>query len=245
RSTARRDPDWECAWWFRRCRGCSRPQPACHWHRDSARYRSSLRSYRTLDRACRAGYRTSGSPASARRCGRSFAMTPCAITPLRTDGATMARRRDHELCRPQARPNSLCQDWPYARIGLGVSNELLKSMEGRKSSTPPGRFWKPVPVEAGARPCRRPAQSGFRTNWNCRPSLRAGVSVMTFRLGTRAEIEEIFPVRGQNGNTDHNKRAAYFVRQNYAGRLFCPTAADQRPDDVTPERAVAALAASN
>ena len=32
----------------------------------------------------------------------------------------------------------------YARIGLGVSNELLKSMEGRKSSTPPGRFWKPL-----------------------------------------------------------------------------------------------------
>ena len=70
------------------------------------------------------------------------------------------------------------------RIGLGVSNELLKSMEGRKSSTPPGRFWKPVTVEA----------SGFRTNWNCRPSLRAGVSVMTFRLRTRAEIEKIFPV---------------------------------------------------
>ena len=39
-----------------------------------------------------------------------------------------------------------------------------------------------------------PAQSGFRTNWNRRPSLRAGVSVMTFRLGTGAEIEEIFPV---------------------------------------------------
>jgi len=36
--------------------------------------------------------------------------------------------------------------------------------------------------------------------------------------------------------------AAYFVRQNYAGGLFCPTAADQRPDDVTPERAVADLA---
>ena len=34
----------------------------------------------------------------------------------------------------------------------------------------------------------------FRTNWNCRPSLRAGVSVMTFRLGRRVEIEEIFPV---------------------------------------------------
>src|SRR5215831_1829686 len=50
----------------------------------------------------------------------------------------------------------------YARIGLGVSNELLKSMEGRKSSTPPGRFWKSVPVEAGARPCRprRKAVSG-------------------------------------------------------------------------------------
>src|SRR5262249_21301158 len=54
------------------------------------------------------------------------------------------------------------------------------------------QFWKPVPVEAGALPS--PAQSGFRTNWNCRPSLRAGVSVMTFRLGTRAEFEEIFPV---------------------------------------------------
>src|SRR5262249_43209349 len=145
RSTARRDPDWECAWWFRRCRGCSRPQPACHWHRDSVRYRSSLRSYRTSDRACRAGYRTSGSPASARRCGRSFAMTPCAITPLRTDGVTMRRGPTH-----------------YASIGLGVSSEFLKSMEGRKCLTPPGRFWEPVPVEVGAAALPSPAQSGFR-----------------------------------------------------------------------------------
>src|SRR6516162_8785790 len=31
----------------------------------------------------------------------------------------------------------------------------------------------------------------------------------------------------------------YFVRQNYAGGLFCPTAADHRPDDVAQQRAVA------
>src|SRR6516225_5965823 len=62
---------------------------------------------------------------------------------------------DHEYI--ERRPRCGGTDGPVNEsvIGLGVSNELLKSMEGRKSSTPPGRFSKPVPVEAGAQPCRR------------------------------------------------------------------------------------------
>jgi hypothetical protein len=64
-------------------------------------------------------------------------MTPCAITPLRTDGVTMAADAIMNCADPRRGPTH------YDRIGVGVSNEFLKSMEGRKFSTP-DRFWKPV-----------------------------------------------------------------------------------------------------